>query len=395
MILNQMNFKRMKIHISEKKWEVTGILLALVFGLFTVYPILFPEHLNITFDIINDVNVLDVHKPLNELNIYFQGEDIQQKNLNLRIISIKIENTGTKNILQNYYDNNVIFGLQIDDGHVIETRLVESNSEYLKSNLNVRTINNTIEFSKPIFENNNYFIVEILVLHDKNKIPLLTPLGKIAGIEKMEIKHSYNETQPLFNVAFLGSTSIQLIRLFGYTYVFIIVALIIILIGDQIDKRRIGLIKNKRTMLVQKLDSKEDLSFQNRILISKILICIPQNKWKEVLNSLRTYKFHRDVLEVSPDDLFDKFCKKYNENYLFNKPIAAYTDDYLPFSTYNTMLAIGSLLFKNKLLGEKSGLENLCYSKVDVQFLKDLSDSIDFLEKFTWVPWSEHLKVDN
>lgn len=377
-----MNFKPIKILITEKNLAIAGIILAVVFGLFTVYPFLYPEHPSVTFDIINDVNVLDVHKPLNELNIYFQGEDIQQKNLNLRVISIKIENTGTENILQNYYDENVIFGLQIDNGHVIEARLVDSNSKYLMSNLKIRTINNTIEFSKPIFERNNYFIVEILVLHDKNKMPILDPLGKIAGIENMEIKHSYTETQSFFDIVFSGSSIVQFIRLIGYTFLFMITTLCIVLIGDQIDKRRTARIKHKRSLLVGKLDSKDELSFNNKKVISKILICIPQDKWKEVLNSLKTYKFHRDILEVAPDDLFDDFCKEYDELSLYNKPIAAYTDDYLPFSKYNTMLAIGSLLYKNKLLGEKFEPENLSYSKVNVQFLKDLSDSIDFLENF-------------
>ena len=378
-----MNKKSIKIHLTKINWTVVGVLLALFFGLFTVYSVyisLYYEHPNVTFDIVNDVNVLDVHKPLNELNIYFQGEDIQQKNLNLRVISIKIENTGTENILQNHYDENVIFGLQIDNGHVIETRLIDSNSQYLMSNLNIKTVNNTIEFSKPIFEKNNYFIVEILVLHDKNEMPTLVPLGKIAGIEKMEVKHSYTESQSFFDVVFSGSSSVQLIRLFVYTIIFLIFSFFILLIGDRIDKRRIGRIKHKRSLLVGDLDFFDEVSFNNKKVISTILICIPQDKWKEILNSLKTYKFHIDILEVAPDDLFEDFCKQYDEFSLFNKPIAAYTDDYLPFSTYNTMVAIGSLLCKNKLLGEISKLENLSYSKVNVQFLKDLSDSIDFLE---------------
>ena len=55
------------------------------------------------------------------------------------------------------------------------------------------------------------------------------------------------------------------------------------------------------------------------------------------------------------------------------------------FSTYNTMVAIGSYLNKHKLLGEKSDQDNLSYFegsklKVNVQFLKDLKSSISYLE---------------
>ena len=230
---------------------------------------------------------------------------------------------------------------------------------------------------------NEYFIIEILVLHDKNEMPILSPLGKIAGINKMEVKHSYRESQSFFDDVFSGSLIVHLIRLFGYTIAFLIVLLFILFIGDKIDKIRIRQINHKRFLLVRNLEFFDEISINNKKVISKILICMPHNKWKEVLNSLNTYKFHRDILEIAPDNIFDDFCKQYDEYSLYNKPIAAYTDDYLPFSTYNTMVAIGSLLHKNKLLGEESELENLCYSKVNVQFLKDMSDSIDYLDKFS------------
>lgn len=375
-----------KIYLGRVNWSFVGVILALILGLFSIYVFFDGENPNITFDIINEVNVFDVHKPLDELNIYFREEDIQQKNLNLRIISIKIENTGNLDILQNFYDENVVFGLQVDNGQIIESRLVDSNSKYLMSNLNLETVNNTVEFSKLIFEENKYFIIEILVLHDKNEGPTLVPLGKIAGIEKMEVKKSYTERQSFFDAVFSGSLVVQMIRLPIYLLTFFAILLFIALISDQIDKRRIRRRKHQRSLLVDKLDSFDgELTSKNKKIIKNILICIPQDKWKEVLNSLKAYKFDIDILKVAPDELFDKFCKKYDGYSFSDKPIAAYTEDYLPFSTYNTMVAIGSYLNKHKLLGEKSDQDNLSYFegsklKVNVQFLKDLKSSISYLE---------------
>lgn len=375
-----------KIYLGRVNWSFVGVILALILGLFSIYVFFDGENPNITFDIINEVNVFDVHKPLDELNIYFREEDIQQKNLNLRIISIKIENTGNLDILQNFYDENVVFGLQVDNGQIIESRLVDSNSKYLMSNLNLETVNNTVEFSKLIFEENKYFIIEILVLHDKNEGPTLVPLGKIAGIEKMEVKKSYTERQSFFDAVFSGSLVVQMIRLPIYLLTFFAFLLFIALISDQIDKRRIRRRKHQRSLLVDKLDSFDgDLTSKNKEIIKNILICIPQDKWKEVLNSLKAYKFDIDILKVAPDELFEKFCKKYDGYSFSDKPIAAYTEDYLPFSTYNTMVAIGSYLNKHKLLGEKSDQDNLSYFegsklKVNVQFLKNLKSSISYLE---------------
>ena len=375
-----------KIYLGRVNWSFVGVILALILGLFSIYVFFDGENPNITFDIVNEVNVFDVHKPLDELNIYFREEDIQQKNLNLLIISIKIENTGNLDILQNFYDENVVFGLQVDNGQIIESRLVDSNSEYLMSNLNLETVNNTVEFSKLIFEENKYFIIEILVLHDKNEGPTLVPLGKIAGIEKMEVIKSYTERQSFFDVVFSGSLVVQMIRLPIYLSTFIAFLLSIALVSDQIDKRRIRRRKHQRSLLVDKLDSFDgNLTSKNKEIIKNILICIPQDKWKEVLNSLKAYKFDIDILKVAPDELFDEFCKQYDGYSFSNKPIAAYTDDYIPFSTYNTMVTIGSYLNKHKLLGEKSDQDNLSYFegsklKVNVQFLKDLKSSISYLE---------------
>ena len=375
-----------KIYLGRVNWSFVGVILALILGLFSIYVFFDGENPNITFDIVNEVNVFDVHKPLDELNIYFREEDIQQKNLNLLIISIKIENTGNLDILQNFYDENVVFGLQVDNGQIIESRLVDSNSEYLMSNLNLETVNNTVEFSKLIFEENKYFIIEILVLHDKNEGPTLVPLGKIAGIEKMEVKKSYTERQSFFDALFSGSLVVQMIRLPIYLLTFFAFLLFIASISDQIDKRRIRRRKHQRSLLVDKLDSFDgELTSKNKEIIKNILICIPQDKWKEVLNSLKAYKFDIDILKVAPDELFDEFCKQYDGYSFSNKPIAAYTDDYIPFSTYNTMVTIGSYLNKHKLLGEKSDQDNLSYFegsklKVNVQFLKDLKSSISYLE---------------
>ena len=375
-----------KIYLGRVNWSFVGVILALILGLFSIYVFFDGENPNITFDIVNEVNVFDVHKPLDELNIYFREEDIQQKNLNLLIISIKIENTGNLDILQNFYDENVVFGLQVDNGQIIESRLVDSNSEYLMSNLNLETVNNTVEFSKLIFEENKYFIIEILVLHDKNEGPTLVPLGKIAGIEKMEVIKSYTERQSFFDVVFSGSLVVQMIRLPIYLSTFIAFLLSIALVSDQIDKRRIRRRKHQRSLLVDKLDSFDgNLTSKNKEIIKNILICIPQDKWKEVLNSLKAYKFDIDILKVAPDELFDEFCKQYDGYSFSNKPIAAYTDDYIPFSTYNTMVTIGSYLNKHKLLGEKSDQDNLSSFegsklKVNLQFLKDLKSSISYLE---------------
>jgi len=378
-----MGTNSMKNYFDKVNWSFVSVIIAMLFGIFAVY-VFYAEDPNVTFDIVNDANVLDVHKPLSELNIYFQGEDIQQKNLNLRIISVKIENTGNVDILQNFYDENVIFGLQIDDGHIIESRLIDSNSEYLISNLNLKIANNTVEFSKLIFEKNKYFIVEILVLHDKNEGPTLVPLGKIAGIEKMDVTKSYTERQTFFGDVFSGSSLVQSVRLVVYPILTLIGLVFIATVQEKIENWMKSRRRHKRTLLVDKLDSFDgELNSENKILIEKILICLPQNKWLKMLDALKTYKFDENNLKLVDEDRFDEFCKESSELDLFYMtPNVSSREAFYPSSALG---AVGPYLYKNGLLEKiynqgNSGPNMNAKFEVNKQFLNDLESSMSFLE---------------
>ena len=378
-----MGANSIKTHIDKVNWSLTGVIIALLLGIFPVYDFYF-EDPNITFDIVNDANVLDVHKPLSELNIYFQGEDIQQKNLNLRMISVKIENTGNVDILQNHYDENVIFGLQIDDGHIIESRLVFSNSDYLISNLNLKIVNNTIEFSKPILDKNKYFIVEILVLHDKDKGPRLVPLGKIAGIEKMDVTKSYTERQTFFGDVFSGSSLVQSVRLVVYPILTLIGLVFITMVLEKAEDLMKSRRRHKRTLLVDKLDSFDgELNSENKIIIEKILICLPQNKWRKMLDALKTNKFDKKNLKSVNLERFDELCKESSRiEFFYTTPHVSSHETFHPISA---LVVVSSYLYKNGLLEEISNQDNSGSNmnakfEVNKQFLNDLKSSMSFLE---------------
>ena len=375
-----MSSNSMSTYIDKVNWSFVGVVIALLSVIFAVY-VFYSEDLNVTFDIVNDANVLDVHKPLSELNIYFQGEDIQQKNLNLRIISVKVENTGNVDILQNFYDENVIFGLQIDDGHIIELRLIDSNSEYLISNLNLKIVNNTVEFSKPILEKNKYFIVEILVLHDKNKGVTIVPLGKIAGIERMDVTKSYTERQTFFDAVLSGSPLVQSVRLIVYTILAFIGLFIIVVVVGIIEYLKERLRRHKRTLLVDKLDLFDgELNSENKIIVEKILNCIPQNEWRKMLDTLKTYKFDENNLKSVDENHFDDLIKASHEHDLhYNVPSRR---QFYPGSALGRVV---SYLYKKELLEETSSQDNSGSNinakfEVNKQFLNDLESSISFLE---------------
>jgi len=200
-------------------WGLLGFLIgAMGIALAVYYGVRYPTP-RLTLDLINEVNVLDVRQPVPDLRIAFRGEDVQKANLNLRVFSAKIENVGDLDILQSHYDKDDAFGLKFDSGKLIEARLVDSNSGYVRAQLNPRVVNdNIVQLSKVILERGKYFTLDILVLHSKEKIPDLILIGKIAGIDATPTTRMWLERgQPSFwSDTFSGRVLIQTTRLVAY-----------------------------------------------------------------------------------------------------------------------------------------------------------------------------------
>lgn len=229
-----------------------GILIAIFFGTYGIISAYQESRSEITFEIINEVNVLDVHESLTDLIIYFQGEDVQEKNLNLRIMTIRIENKGNVDILQNHYDINDIWGFQLKNGEIIKLKLIDSNSDYIKLNLNPVIHNNqTIKFSKIIFEKEKYFTMEILVLHKKNESPEIIPTGKIATIDKIvPIKLSDEKEETFIGRLFHGNFFTNFMRfiVFGISGILVLYSFTLL-----IDKKDDLKMKNKLKRRFEKI----------------------------------------------------------------------------------------------------------------------------------------------
>jgi hypothetical protein len=145
---------------NKTHWGIVGVVLTIAFGISGLYSYFHTPKPNILYEIISESNVIDLHKPLDELTIYFKNENIKENNLNLRIYTIQISNNGELDILQSFYDQNINWGLKVNNGKILnDVRIVNTNSEYLKSNLSPQVFNdNSVIFKKVIFEKNNIFL---------------------------------------------------------------------------------------------------------------------------------------------------------------------------------------------------------------------------------------------
>ena len=200
---------------------IIGIIFTIIFGGLTLYYRFYTPQPKITYTILSDSNIVDLHKPLEDLKILFQNEDIQKNNLNLKIFSLKISNSGMKNILETHYASDEDWGIEITEGKIIESRLVESNSDYLKENLNLKIVDDkTISFKKVIFDKNDYFTLEVLVLHSRESNINLIPFGKISGISKNQAFKKLDTTRgKMFQDVLINSLLLGLVFILATTLI--------------------------------------------------------------------------------------------------------------------------------------------------------------------------------
>ena len=138
-------------------------------------------------------------------------------------------NNGEVDILTNHYDQEHDWGIKFEHGEVIEARLIDTNSDYLRSKIiPERTGSDTVVFPKIIFEKGKSFAVEILLLHSKNKSPSISPVGKIAGIDTISIltRPLTGQEVSILSEIFRGSIFAHALRFLIYQAGFLAIFLI-------------------------------------------------------------------------------------------------------------------------------------------------------------------------
>jgi len=225
-------------------WSFLGVLLAVSFGLFGIYATLRTPTTEITFDVVNESNVLDVHRTVESLEVFFRGTNIQSRNENLRSLSVRLTNTGDVNIRQGDYDQGSDWGIRIGSGKLIGASVSEASSDYLREQLKkIVCSDTTVVLPKVLFDRGQRFQVDILVLHPLGALPTIVPIGKIAGTNEFRLIHSSlnagrSSVTRFLLAAFAGPAEVQGARALGYSLVVIILLVSSFLLGEWFTSKR-------------------------------------------------------------------------------------------------------------------------------------------------------------
>ena len=149
---------------------------------------LWQQEPGVSFEVVSETDVLELYRPLDDLDIVFRGQDLQEGDLNLRIITINVVNSGATHITASDYDNDD-WGIAFHAGQVIEARLVGASDDYLGSQSDPLSINaGFVGFPKRVFDKGHFFTIEVLLLHEKEQDPTWSAVGKISGVSEFQTK---------------------------------------------------------------------------------------------------------------------------------------------------------------------------------------------------------------
>ncbi|UPT65839.1 MAG: hypothetical protein M0D57_15140 [Sphingobacteriales bacterium JAD_PAG50586_3] len=208
-------------------------LIGLISALISIYVFIIPEKVTkLDYEILANTNVLDINADVSKLDITYDSTSLKTTNQSLRIINIRVVNSGNESILKNYYDDNDPLGIIVKDGKIVEKpEIILTGSDYIKKNLIVKLDSSgTIFFNEIIIEPGDFFNVKLLVLYNKNQTPKIQSTGKIAGIKEIPVTsiEESKEQYSFWKTTFGGNIITQIIRLLAYTLVgFIILGLAI------------------------------------------------------------------------------------------------------------------------------------------------------------------------
>jgi len=195
-----------------------GLIATLLFGVLGIYSGFFYSRTpNLAFQEIANTPVFAINERVEQLEVLYRGRELASSGKTLTLLQLRAVNDGTAPILQAYYDARALPGLRVQHAEILKANVVSASNQYLRSNLSLVVGVGTVTFKPVIMEPSDYFVVKLLLLHDRDISPSLSALGKIAGIRAITyVPLEFQKAPSVLTVAFSGGPLVQILRLPAY-----------------------------------------------------------------------------------------------------------------------------------------------------------------------------------
>lgn len=257
---------------SRFPWSFSGFILAIIFGLLSIYLGFFKNNSpDLNYLITSSSGVLDVKEELGNLDVLYKGKSLSSSEQDLQVISFKVINQGNSTIVNNSYDKDFPIGFVLENGLLADTpKIISTSNDYIKGKLNIKTVdNNKVLFSNVIIEPNAFFELKILILYKVGMKPDIKSIGKIADVDKIDIFNDYNKVteRSFLDRIFIENITVQFIRIIAYGFLFFFCIMLIVITQEKIEyskkrKRKKVLLNIFKNYKSSNLSRKDELFFE-------------------------------------------------------------------------------------------------------------------------------------
>jgi len=185
-----------------------------------------------------------VTEDIGKLQILYNNENVLSSDTTLKIVTIKLINSGNISITKEMYDEDYLLGIKVENCKIADKpTIIDFSNSYIKERFSFNQENQTIKINPIIFDNKDYVTLKLLLIGEKGKQVRISAFGKISGQKSIPILTEIDEQNKISFWSRLveGSIWIHITRFFLYTFGFGFGTLLIImpisLIFDNISKK--------------------------------------------------------------------------------------------------------------------------------------------------------------
>jgi len=211
-----------------------GFVLAAVSIAIAIYGVWFYRPQPIIGLDVSDTKVLDIHESIGKLDVTYGGQSLKATNRELRVVQVRIFNSGRADITKDAFDSDDPFGFQISRGELLEPPIITGSSEYLSRHVTLREPDaSTLYIAPIILDAGEWIRLNLLVAVKAGDTATIQPIGKIAGIRSVNVNTASEQAAKTLwsRIVHSDEWGIRILLSPIWIILFIMLSILIVLLG--------------------------------------------------------------------------------------------------------------------------------------------------------------------
>jgi hypothetical protein len=172
-------------------WSFIGVVIGLL-GIFIGYYLYLLSYRSpcLIYEVLSSTNIVDIKEDTPKLRILYGGLPITDSGNVLKIVSVRIVNSGTDAIRKNDYMEEEPLGISVTAGEIIEApQVTNASNDYLSKTLKPVLVSKTkARFTPVMLRAKDFVVVKLLVIHNSEQRVQIVPDGVLANVSNIMVK---------------------------------------------------------------------------------------------------------------------------------------------------------------------------------------------------------------